>query len=112
MLILLADELQDRNCLFRILRSKARLQALLDPTAEAMDASAAILILRYRLHISLGEEEEEEDDDTVCGGDGDDDVCMFILFRARRNPRVNLDFKLELFGLKDKSRGFMVVDRG
>lgn len=101
MLILLADELQDRNCLFRILRSKVLLQALLDPTAEAMDASAAILILRYRLHISLGEEEEE--DDTVCGGDGDDDVCMFSLFRARRNPRVNLDFKLELFGLKDKS---------
>ena len=100
MLILLADELKDRNCLFRILRSKARLQALLDPTAEAMDASAAILILRYRLHISLGEEEE---DDTVCGGDGDDDDCMFSLFRARRNPRVNLDFKLELFGLKDKS---------
>lgn len=53
MLILLVDELKDRDCLLlRILRSKARLQALLDPTAEAMDASAAILILRYRLHIS------------------------------------------------------------
>ena len=98
MLILLVDELEDRDCLLlRILRSKARLQALLEPTAEAMDASAAILILRYRLHISIG-------DDAVCGGDDDDGGgCLFNLFRARRNPCVNLDFKLlELLGLKEE----------
>lgn len=57
----------------RILQSTARLQALLDPTAEAMDASAASFIIRHRRKITFGD-------------DGEEGLFLFRLFRALRNP--------------------------